>query len=188
MSDSLRHCSLDQLQLFSASAIRDITPLVVADKLRYAIPINWQNKQVLNFTTHDPPQRCSSRIGMARLEPSNEIVVTMNSMKYHKRRQNLQRSRTGHKESQRVTQGHNPALSTSVTVKFYPISIQKPTSLLNLKRSMVNRLHSGRRKHSQGIFITLESWSDSTNSTGRLQASKPTYCRKRSSRLTKLNA
>ena len=79
MSDSLRHCSLDQLQLFSASLIRDITPLVVADKLRYAIPFNWQNKEVLIYDTRSLPKNVLDRIGKVRLEPSNEIVVTMSS-------------------------------------------------------------------------------------------------------------
>ena len=79
MSDSLRHCSLDQLQLFSASLIRDITPLVVADKLRYAIPIDWQNKEVLIYDTRSLPKDVLDSIGKVRLEPSNEIVVTMGS-------------------------------------------------------------------------------------------------------------
>ncbi|MGB2317544.1 MAG: hypothetical protein ACPH10_02895, partial [Litorivicinaceae bacterium] len=76
MSDSLRHCSLDQLQLFSASLIRDITPLVVADKLRYAIPIDWQNKEVFIYDTRSLPKDVLDSIGKVRLEPSNEIVVT----------------------------------------------------------------------------------------------------------------
>ena len=79
MSYSLRHCSLDQLQLFSASLIKDITPLVVADKLRYAIPINWQNKEVFIYDTRSLPKDVLASIGKVRLEPSNEIVVTMNS-------------------------------------------------------------------------------------------------------------
>ena len=75
MSDSLRHCSLDQLQLFSASAIRDITPLIVADKLRYAIPINWQNKHIIIYDTRCLPEDVLDRIGKARLEPSSEFCL-----------------------------------------------------------------------------------------------------------------
>ena len=79
MSDSLRHCSLDQLQLFSASAIRDITPLIVADKLRYAIPFNWQNKHIIIYDTRCLPEDVLDRIGTARLEPSSEFVLTISS-------------------------------------------------------------------------------------------------------------
>ena len=79
MSDSLRHCSLEQLQLFSASLIRDITPLVVADKLRYAIPINWQNKDLIIYDTRSLPEDVQDSIGKARLQPSNETVLTMSS-------------------------------------------------------------------------------------------------------------
>ena len=79
MSDSIRHCSLYQLQLFSASLIRDITSLVLADKLRYAIPIKWEKKEVLIYDTLSLPKNILDSIGKVRLEPSNEIVVTMSS-------------------------------------------------------------------------------------------------------------
>ena len=79
MSNSLRHCSLDQLQIFSASLIRDITPLVVADKLRYAIPISRQNKEVVIYDTRSLPKDVLDSIGKVRLEPSNDFVITMSS-------------------------------------------------------------------------------------------------------------
>ena len=79
MSDTLRHCSLDQLDLFSTSLIKDITPLVMADKLRYAIPIDWHEQEVSIYDTRSLPRDVLDSIRSAKLEPGNDIVVTMNS-------------------------------------------------------------------------------------------------------------
>tara|TARA_B100000900_G_scaffold175866_1_gene149211 strand:+ start:26 stop:940 length:915 start_codon:yes stop_codon:yes gene_type:complete len=77
MSDSPRHCSLDQLHLLSSSQLREITALVVADKLRYAIPIDYQNKELSVYDTRSLPGDVLDSISKARPEPGNEIVVTM---------------------------------------------------------------------------------------------------------------
>ena len=77
MSESLRHCSLDQLHLFSASLVRDITALVVADKLRYAIPIDYQNEEFSVYDTRSLPEDVLDSIDKAGLKPGNEIVATM---------------------------------------------------------------------------------------------------------------
>ena len=77
MSDFIRHCSLDQLHLLSSSQLREITALVVADQLRYAIPIDYQNKELSVYDIRSLPGDILDSISKARPEPGNEIVVTM---------------------------------------------------------------------------------------------------------------
>jgi hypothetical protein len=50
---------------------------VVADKLRYAIPINWQNNDVKIYDIRSLPKNVLDSIRKVRLEPSNDFVVTM---------------------------------------------------------------------------------------------------------------
>ena len=129
-----------------------------------------------------PPEDILDRIGMARLEPSSEFVLTMSSdekpqapSEFTMQPFRLPRAsaRCPETRSSFIYFRHSKVLSdidseTHFVIEFETID-GDPVTLWE------TQAFSGH------IHYRLK-WSDSTNSNGIPQASKPTYCRKRSSR------